>query len=82
MAEDQAEVEAEKKNPNETNSRTIEHFNVMVDYKSDGVGGRAAVQHALYPIYVVYMYIAYACSRWTFDLHLLRWCLPRIKLLL
>lgn len=38
------------KNPNETNSRTIEHFNVMVDYKSDGVGGRAAVKHALYPI--------------------------------
>lgn len=30
---------------NKTNSRTIEHFNVMVDYKSDGVGGRAS-RHA------------------------------------
>lgn len=42
--EEPEEEEAEaKKNPNETNSRTIEHFNVMVDYKSDGVGGRATV---------------------------------------
>lgn len=35
-------------------------------------------QHALSDICSVCM--LNSCSQWTFDLHLLRWCLPRIKL--